>query len=79
MWLRIMLIQRKHSSTILSLLVAIIIFTSVLIGAQAAPQELVVQKVAVSPNEVTIGEVVTVEAKIRNKGKNTTLVMLMPM
>ena len=67
-----MLIQRKHSLTLLSLLIAIIIFTSVLVGARAAPQELVVQKVTVSPKVVKIGETVTVEAEIRNKGKNTT-------
>ena len=67
-----MLIQRKHSSTLISLLVALVIVTSVLVCAQAVPQKLVVQKMEVSPNEVSIGEVVTVEAEIRNKGKNTT-------
>jgi len=72
LWLRSMQIQKKHSSTLISILVTLVIVTSILASAQALPQILVVQEVEVSPEEVKIGEVVTVEAKIRNKGKNTT-------
>ena len=67
-----MLIRRKPSTTLLSLLVALFIVTSFLASAQAVPQVLVVQEVEVSPEEVEIGETITVEAKIRNKGKDTT-------
>lgn len=66
-----MLIQRKCSITLLSLLAAIVITTSILDSAGAATHRFVVQNVKISPRFAKIGENVRVKANIRNNGNTT--------
>jgi hypothetical protein len=70
--LKLVLKQMTRSLTLLSLLVAIVIVTSILDSARGASDGLVIQNVEISPRVAKIGENVTVNAKIRNTGKNTT-------
>jgi len=72
-WLKPVLIQRKRSLTLLTVLIAFIIATPSLVSAGAPSHKLTLQNIKISPKIAKIGENVRVEADIRNIGKNTTV------